>query len=933
MSRSLIAALAVLAVTAATLFVLVPGPAPGPPIELRPGTSLSSVLHGYASDIYTIDLRAGDFLRVVVDQHGVDVVVSLEDPEGRQILRTDSPNGVEGPEPVAAVAMGTGRHRLVVRAFAPQASGRYALRLLDLRRATDRDRREAAATAALSRAELLQAEGTADALRRAAGQYRAAAVGWKALGETVREASALRRGGDVAARRGDLRGARTSYEQALALYRGLGDGEPVGRLLDEIGILHRLQGEPARAERAHEEALRIARELGDRRGEAEALGNLGVLHDEQADARRALAAHTAALALWREIGDGGREATALHNLGASYSLQGRLPEAVAFLREALRLRRAAGDRRGEAATLTALAWAHALAGKLPGALALYEKALRLRREVGDRSGEAATLDRRGTALARMGRSAEALASYQGALTLLRESGQRRGEAHTLANIGWLFDAQGDPKRALEHQIRALQVFREVRDLNAASFSLLGIARAERHLGWPDRALAHIEESIRLVESLRKLAPGRAFRISYLASRYDHYELCIDLLMELHAQRPDQGLDGRALEIAERARARSLLENVGAGRSDSPPLLLPEIRRQVLDGDTLVEYALGEERSFVWVIGRGALTSRVLPGRAEIEARARRVHDLLAKSHLRGVRRQSDLAARALSDVVLGPIAGLLGTERLLIVPDGALQYVPFAALPVGERLLLEDHDIVHLSSVSVLAAVRQEVAGRPRPPGLLAVVADPAFAGNATPAAGRAGKRSLAPLPYTRREAEEILRWVPEEGSLRALAFDASRETVLHGGLDRYRILHFATHALVDRDDPELSGLALSSVDEQGRSQEGVLRVREIRGLHLPADLVVLSACRTALGREVRGEGLTSLAQSFLDAGAARVVVTLWDVGDASAAELMSRFYAGLLGEGLEPARALRRAQISMLQDPRWRAPHNWAAFTLQGSP
>ena len=933
MNRSLIVILAVLALTAATLFVPIRSSAPGPSTELRPGISLSSVLRSNVSDVYPIDLQAGDFLRAVVDQHGVDVVVSLEDPEGRQILETDSPNGVEGPEPVAAVATGTGWHRLVVRAFAPEASGRYTLRLLELRPATGRDRREAEAAAAFGRAELLQAEGTADALRRAAGQYRVAVAGWKFLGETTREASALWRGGDVASRRGDLRGARISYEKALALYRSLGERAQVGRLLDEIGVLRRLQGEPARAERAHEEALRIAHHLGDRRAEAEALGNLGVLYDEQADARRALAAHTAALALWRKLGDGGREATALHNLGASYSLQGRLPEAIDFLRQALRLRRAAGDRRGEAATLTALAWAHTLAGTLPGALALYNEALRLRREVGDRSGEAATLDRRGTALARMGRPAEALASYQSALALLRETGQRQGEAHTLANIGWLFDAQNDLESALEYQTRALEVFRKTGDLNAASYALLGIARAERRLGRLSHALSHIEESLRLVESLRKAAPGRAFQISYLASRYDHYELCIDILMRLHAQRPGQGLDGRALEVAERARARSLLENVGA-QTDTAPLSFAEIRRQVRDGDTLIEYSLGEERSFVWVISRGVLNSQVLPGRAEIEQRARKVHELLAKSHLRGVRRQSDLAARALSDVLLGPITSLLGTERLLIVPDGALQSVSFAALPVGEHLLLEDHDIVHLPSVSILAAVRRELAGRLRPPKLLAVVADPVFSGNLAPAAlGRLGERSLAPLPHTRREAENILRWVPEEESLRALMFDASRETVLHGGLDRYRILHFATHALIDRKNPELSGLALSSVDEQGRPRDGLLRVGEIRGLDLPADLVVLSACRTALGREVRGEGLTSLAQAFFDAGAARVIVTLWDVEDASAAELMSRFYAGLLGEGLEPARALRRAQLSMLKEPRWRAPQDWAAFALQGSP
>jgi len=191
--------------------------------------------------------------------------------------------------------------------------------------------------------------------------------------------------------------------------------------------------------------------------------------------------------------------------------------------------------------------------------------------------------------------------------------------------------------------------------------------------------------------------------------------------------------------------------------------------------------------------------------------------------------------------------------------------------------------------------------------------------------------RSLGRLPYTAREAETIATLVPDDRRLVARGFAASREAVLHTDLVDYRYVHFATHGLVDTRYPSLSALALSQFDARGAPQNGYLRLDDIYDLELRADLVVLSACETALGRDVRHEGLIGLAQGFLYAGARSVVSSLWQVPDRATAELMTRFYGNMINDGLRPAEALRRAQLAMAAERRWRDPYFWGGFVLIG--
>ncbi|HEY9613925.1 CHAT domain-containing protein, partial [Allocoleopsis sp.] len=186
-------------------------------------------------------------------------------------------------------------------------------------------------------------------------------------------------------------------------------------------------------------------------------------------------------------------------------------------------------------------------------------------------------------------------------------------------------------------------------------------------------------------------------------------------------------------------------------------------------------------------------------------------------------------------------------------------------------------------------------------------------------------------LPFTRKEAERILTLVPSAQEMQALDFAASRALATSSVLSQYQIVHFATHGILNSKNPELSGVVLSLVDEKGTPENGFLTLHDIFNLNLPSELVVLSACETGLGQEVKGEGLIGLTRGFMYAGAPRVLVSLWSVNDEATSELMSRFYKKMLQEKLQPATALRAAQIEMLQNSQWKDPFYWAAFTLQG--
>ncbi|MCI0349419.1 MAG: CHAT domain-containing protein, partial [Acidobacteriales bacterium] len=398
----------------------------------------------------------------------------------------------------------------------------------------------------------------------------------------------------------------------------------------------------------------------------------------------------------------------------------------------------------------------------------------------------------------------------------------------------------------------------------------------------------------------------------------------------------------------------------------------DIQKDLLDDDTvLLQYALGRDRGFLWVVGRHRFESHVLPARAKVDRLVRKVRDLLVapqpratdtrEAYLRRVEFASSAywkPAHELANILLPAATGLV-EKRLLISADGLLEYIPFSGLPLpappGGRsdTLAAKYEVVILPSASTIAALRSLPAAHANEQNI-AIFADPVFESQdprverrdqrtirprpSSPSefqlilrsAGFAGDQGTVPrLPGTRREAEAIRR--SADSAHVALDFEANLQAVTGADLTNYQILHFATHGVLHSEHPELSGIILSLVDKSGRPQEGYLRFHHVYNLKLSADLVVLSACSSALGRQMAGEGVLSLSRAFLVAGSKRVVSSLWKVDDEVTSELMSIFYDEMLRHGKAPSAALRAAQMEIAKRKRWNFPYYWAAFVLQG--
>jgi CHAT domain-containing protein len=439
------------------------------------------------------------------------------------------------------------------------------------------------------------------------------------------------------------------------------------------------------------------------------------------------------------------------------------------------------------------------------------------------------------------------------------------------------------------------------------------------------------------------------------------ELWVGLLMDAHREHPGAGYDRRAFEVSERMHARDLLhalaERTGAERpTAAPPPSLAVIQSELLDRDTLLlEFFLGKERSFLWSVTPTSFECFELPARGGVEAEARRAVERWSTTYHWTAEDDTDPVLVNLSTTLLGKVSHQLQDKRLVVVADGALRDLPFAALPLPDRPgepVVTRHEVVVLPSASVLWRVRQQAAAGPLPRGLLAVLADPVYtlgdpriapaaAHSATrPPAATAGAQvrlasddlaDLPRLPYSRLEAAAITALAQPGEVLEALGFAANRHLATSERLRQYRILHFATHAMRDPQEPDRSAMVLSLVDREGRAQEGLLRSTDIARLHLRAALVVLSACRTRPAEMTDGGGLEGLSEAFLAAGATGVLSGVWSVSDKAAAELMESFYRGILVRQMPPAAALRAAELELRQNPHFRAPYFWSAFALEG--
>jgi CHAT domain-containing protein/tetratricopeptide (TPR) repeat protein len=1001
---------------------------------LEQGKPIERELAGAEVHAYSIQLTAGQFLKVIVDQRGIDVVVTAFGPDGRRVARVDGASGAQGPEQLLLVAETSGTHRLELRSVEEMATGgryvgRYEVKIETLRTTIPEDKK------------LLE---IFDLNNRASEQ---------AFNAYVHQVN------------GNYVEALDAYQKSIPLSEATGNREQLVFTWNSMGRIYFLQGNYARALEYYQKSLIASEESGNKTQSANTLNNLSLVYRNTGDFGKALDSAQRGLAMLESLGRKSGVANAEMNIGLAYGSMGDYGRAVEHWRKSLSLSEELGAKGLIANALDKIASAFNVQGNYDQALEYAQRSLSLNEEIKAQRQIIFSTLTIGNIHQSRADYAKALEYFQKALALSEKLGDKREIVDSLLGISSAQFSQGNYQEALDGAQGATALAGQIGNrelllfaLNRAGFSYLSLNQLEN-------ARRASEQAIEMVESLRASVAGDEARASYFALARDPYELNVEVLMQLHNKRPTEGYAAAAFQVSERARARSLLEtlseahadirqgvdpalltsertlqqrlNAGAERQmrilsgkyteeqavrlqkeidvltseyqqveaqirrSSPryaaltqpvPLTVRDIQRNVLDADTaLVEYALGEDRSYLWVVTPTAIKSFELPKRAEIETSVRRVVELLSDGKRWATSAQINAeyaeAADQLSRTLLPPaLMSQLKVKRLVIVGDGALQYLPFGALssptskvqdPGYGQPLIADYEIVSLPSASTLAVLRRETANRARPTKSVAVLADPVFEetdervqaataqgrqiGNRQPSAGArnvsfdqsinsqallraldyksnadgsgpaSGQLHITRLPFTRFEAEGILASAPKGQSLRATDFRANRETATSADLAQYRFVHFATHGILNSEHPELSGIVLSMVDERGQPANGFLRLNEIYNLNLPADLVVLSACQTGLGKEIRGEGLVGLTRGFMYAGAPRVVASLWKVDDAATAELMKRFYQGMLKDNLRPAAALRAAKVEMWKQKRWSAPFYWAAFELQG--
>ena len=829
---------------------------------------------------------------------------------------------------------------------------------------------------------------------RAVEYYRSALKLLQGQDERSEEAAISNRMGRALLLLGRLDEAKQSHQRALDLFTSLGDPAGEAAAANNLGNAYKWSGQTEQALASYERALQSWEKAGKTRYATTARLNIGDVYLANDDRDIALLSFQQALAGSRKAKDRNAEATALLKIGETLANSKRFEEARARLEEALAIRRDLADRRGQAVVLSSLGTLLLQVGELPASRKDLEEALQLYTEVDDPVGQALAHHKLGRYFYAAGDVESARQQHELALPLFLQSGDRQGAASTRFGIARALYAAKDfagARRVLEKVLKSAEDLRgesESLDLRStyvasrrhywdlyvaslmrlqdqnptARFDLTALQATER---WRAQSLLDLlaEAGVQIRDGAPPELIARVRRISAELDAVARTRL--DLADRPESDAVLRELGNRQTELLlelDRARSEIRTESPRFKELTAPdPLNLSQIQQSLLDPDTLMlVYFLGNERSFLWEVSRKQVTSYVLPSREVIERAAKEYYELLSRESSRAAAFRQEAGER-LSRMLLAPVAADLGTKRLAIVADGALLYLPFTTLPTpasvaqaqGE-ILIDRHEIVHLPSASVLASLRNAREGRQRAPKTIAVIADPVFdkddpritrksssdVASSHPTADheileravrslRSG--GLRRLPFSKEEADAIRALVADGSMFSARGFDASYPLIENGHLGDYRILHFATHAIVDRHHPELSGLVLSLFDKDGQPIRGFLRLQEIYNLHLRAELVVLSACDTGLGEELEGEGLVGLTRGFLYAGTSRVIHSLWEVGDESTAELMTRFYRHLLEEKLSPSAALRAAQLSMRHDPKWSAPVDWAAFVFQG--
>jgi CHAT domain-containing protein len=783
--------------------------------------------------------------------------------------------------------------------------------------------------------------------------------------------------GNISGTLGVLDKATNYVDKALTLNQQIGNKVGEGLSLGASGLVHTAKLDAKSALDSYRKASEIFSVIGDRRSEAIAQNSLGQSYQTINELPTALTFYEKSLQLFELIGAHDGAVSSTFKIAQIYSSNRNDEQALKYYNICLQMSRTARKSHYKANVLKGIADIYLREDRYALALAQIEKVLRFYQSIGDYRGQTAALNSHGDLFLRRSQNEAALNAYSRALPLSEKVQDKGLQISTLVNLARANLRLDRPESAYSLIQRALKM---IDDLRA------DVGSPEAQASFISGQQAPYELCFDILRQLDQKYPGKGYLAEALfISEKNRARSLRDLINQVHANvRQDVSTELLDREVELRGLIRiqaqyqielsldkslsteyleatnqlnqlraTYQETIAQLRDHNTDRMLPQIsvaqiQEQLKDGSILLEYVFGEQHTYLFAVTSNTLNAYELPPRKDIDAAALDVYSTTTRRQQVGNDYQAieaadkDLQAKAtgLSEMILGPAAHLIGAKRLIIVAEGSLQFVPFEALPnpasSTRSPLIESNEVVILSSMSTLLAIRarsHQSSGQK----VLAVIADPVFSRddarveNTLVNKNSSANNAPARLAHAAEEADAISKDAPWGTTSIFKGFDATREVVMSPAISKHEIVHFATHAFVDSEQPEVSSIALTNIDRNGVEHIGLLSLQDIYRLNLSSELTVLSACQTALGKSVKGEGLVGLTHAFISAGSNSVVASLWKVDDRATELLMAEFYDGMLHKDMTPSSALRSAKLKLMKDNNFKEPYYWAGFVLQG--
>jgi len=795
------------------------------------------------------------------------------------------------------------------------------------------------------------------------------------------------------------------YQQALDLYKEIGDERGEGEILGGLGLIYSNNKDYQAAMPYYEEALKVREKVDDKFLMGNSLNSIGVIYNNLQNYPQALFYYDKAEALRKEISDlpgltrtQSLKANSYLALGEMLNNSGKYPEALENLEKALQINKNLNAKSGIGDVLNQMGFVYSNLGEYDMAVEKISEAAGLMKEENNTTGLAGAYNHLGIILQMSGKFEKASEYFNNSLKIYEQANDQKNIVGVLSNLGTLLFDTKDYIKAEEYHNKALQISREIKNKELEVNCLLNLANDQTLLekyeeamsnyksgiliaqslnspdliwrlvggeaeyyekkGEYDKAVQLNDSALKILEGIRSTLQSEDQKASYMARERFAYEDVIDMLSGFHEKNKTKGYDILAFQYAERSKSRVLLElltesvansNKGNGQKSESlkypePVSLKEAQALCPDKNTVIlEYSVGDSSSCLWVLTQSAHQLFRLPGRKSLQEQIESFRFAL----LNPDQTNNDfftIGGYSLYRKLLQPaIPYLTKKSKLIIIPDGILNYLPFEVLLTDNKgsvtgtsfsnlpYLVKKYPVSYVQSASVLKSLLTQKSMSQADPEDRKLVAfgDPVYE-NANDSSSSSPK-NFQRLEYSGNEIENIASLFKKGNADIYLRGEATEENVKREGeLKKFNYVHFATHGFIDESKPDFSSLVLTQ--DNNSEEDGLLQATEIFNLNLNADLVVLSACQTGLGKLIRGEGMIGLTRAFMYAGTPTVLVSLWSVSDISTATLMGEFYKYLIKEDLNKTDALRKAQLIMLKDEKFAHPFYWAPFVLVGN-